>query len=226
VIQKLADAVLLRYRGPLAAPDRLVAAMAAAAGAHGLPAAAVTVNIGLDGDERYVYLWLRETTEVEPASLAQVIARASGGAAVDATRFACLQDIRGASHGATTEFHYVVETDVAPEAEGDLNEWYNNEHLPGLAAVPGAIRARRLLNLDRGPRYHSCYELVTKETLAAAPWLAVRHTEWSDRIRPSFRNTKRTMFRRVAELTLPTAGPLASGAATLNRSGSSSRHRR
>ena len=33
--------------------------------------------------------------------------------------------------------HYVVEADVLPESEAQLNAWYTIEHLPGLAAVPG-----------------------------------------------------------------------------------------
>ena len=40
-------------------------------------------------------------------------------------------------------FRYVVETDVAPEAEADLNDWYDHEHLAGLAAVPGTVQAWR-----------------------------------------------------------------------------------
>jgi len=30
-------------------------------------------------------------------------------------------------------------------------------------------------------------------------WLAVRHTEWSSRVRPHFRNTVRIMFRTVLD---------------------------
>jgi hypothetical protein len=161
--------------------------------------AAVTVNLSLDGGELYVYLWLREGTRVDCGPLAQALTVATGAAEVEAARYVRLQDIPGASRGAAPVFHYVVETDVVPEAETDLNDWYDQEHLPGLAAVPGAIRAQRLRNLDGAPRYHACYELLAKETLGSAPWLAVRHTAWSDRVRPNFRNTKRTMFSRVAQ---------------------------
>jgi hypothetical protein len=195
-----ADAIVFVCRAPAPEPDRIVAAIREVALAQRLPAAAVSANVSLDGADLYAYLWLREPTDLAPpAPLARSVAIASGAAAVDASRLVRLQDIRGASDGAPTAFHYVVETDVAPEAERDLNDWYDEEHLPGLAAVPGAIRARRLLSLDRAPRYHSCYDLVDKDTLGSPPWLAVRHTAWSDRVRPNFRNTKRTMFRRVAE---------------------------
>ncbi len=194
-----ADVVVLKCRAPLPAPGHTVDVLTDIARSQKLPAAAVTGNLSLEGGEIYAYLWLRETARVDPQGLAQALMLATGAAAVAAARYVCLQDIRGASHGTTPAFHYVVETDVVPEAEADLNNWYDQEHLPGLAAVPGAIRAQRLRNLDGAPRYHSCYELVTKETLGSAPWLAVRHTAWSDRVRPNFRNAKRTMFSRVAQ---------------------------
>lgn len=196
------DAIVIKCRTPATAPAALIEAMLNAAVGRALPVAAVSANLSLDRAELYAYLWLHQATAVGPESLAPLIAAASCAATVEALRFAGLQDVRGAAHGAPAVFHYVVETDVAPQAEGDLNDWYNVEHLPGLAAVPGTVRARRLLNLDGAPRYHSCYELVSAETLESAPWLAVRHTPWSDRVRPNFRNTKRTMFKRVAERTL------------------------
>jgi hypothetical protein len=99
-------------------------------------------------------------------------------------------------------FHYVVEMDVVPAHEEDLNAWYDKEHMPGLAACPGTVRARRFRNPDGSPRYHSCYDLTRTETQSSPPWLAVRQTAWSDRIRPHFRNLKRTMFKRLFETAL------------------------
>ena len=112
------------------------------------------------------------------------------------TRQHLLQSCEGASAGARAPFHYIVATDVRPEAEDDFNAWYANAHLPGLAGVPGTVRAQRLRNDDDAPRYHACYDLVTAETLGSPAWLAVRATEWSGRVRPCFRNTTRLMLRR------------------------------
>ena len=113
------------------------------------------------------------------------------------SRLSLLMDLPGASAGADAPYHYVVETDVLPEREADFNAWYEREHLPGLASVPGTVRAMRFRNVDHRPRYHACYDLVRRETLGSPPWLAVRGTPWSDRVRPAFFNTRRTMFRRV-----------------------------
>lgn len=117
---------------------------------------------------------------------------------VSTSRLELVFDARGASHGEAPRFHYVVET--TPE-EGWLDEigrWYDSEHMPGLAAVPGCIHARRLINHDQGPLSLACYDLVTQETLGSPPWLAVRNTAWSDVARPHFTDTRRTMLKVFA----------------------------
>jgi hypothetical protein len=106
-----------------------------------------------------------------------------------------LQSLHGASAGARPAFHYVVETDVAPEHERELTDWYEQEHLPGLAGVPGTIRAARYRRDAGSPRFLACYDLTSPATLERPEWLAVRHTAWSARVRPLFENTHRTMFR-------------------------------
>lgn len=103
----------------------------------------------------------------------------------------------GASAIETPDFHYTVEADVAPEHEADFNAWYDTEHLPGLAAVPGAVLAQRFRRLSGAPRYIAAYDLTSTRTLERAEWLAVRHTDWSSRVRPTFLNPRRTMFKRA-----------------------------
>jgi hypothetical protein len=155
---------------------------------------AVTLVRAVEGDETYAYVGLPADIATTH-SLPQLVRRALPGAAL--SRLTLLQDIAGASAGEEAPYHYVVETDVREESDADLNEWYEREHLPGLASVPGTVRAMRFRNLHGHPRYHACYDLVRPETLGSPPWLKVRGTAWSDRVRPAFYNTKRTMFRRV-----------------------------
>ena len=107
-------------------------------------------------------------------------------------------DRAGHSHGAMPVFHYVVEMDPDEGWMPEISRWYDTEHMPGLAAVPGCIRARRMLNHDHGPLSLACYDLVTRETLGSPPWLAVRGTAWSDITRPHFTNTRRNMMTVVA----------------------------
>ncbi|EGI76479.1 hypothetical protein [Hylemonella gracilis] len=107
-------------------------------------------------------------------------------------------DVPGVSQGQEPHAHYVVETDADEGWMEEIERWYAVEHLPGLASVPGCIRAQRWTNHDGGPRSLACYDLVSESTLGSVPWLAVRGTPWSDRTRPHFRNTRRTMFQPLS----------------------------
>lgn len=164
-------------------------------GIEGAPLA-IDVYAAVEIDETYVYYRANETVGAQ--RLARLRARVEErypGAGASVMR--PVQDIEGASRGKAAFWHYIVETDVVPDMEADLNAWYNEEHLPGLASVPGTTRAQRFVVSEGGPRYHACYDLETEETFGCPAWLAVRATDWSSRVRPAFRNTKRTMFKIV-----------------------------
>src|SRR5262245_55863191 len=168
-------------------------------------AESVSAHAALEVEETYIYLFSRETAAINAAVLSRVAEEAVTlpaleGAKIAAAKLVPVFDRPGASRTKAAAFHYVVETDVVPAHEADLNAWYDKEHMPGLAACPGTVRARRFRNPDGAPRYHACYDLTRTETLGSEPWLAVRHTAWSDRVRPHFRNTKRTMFKQLLEL--------------------------
>lgn len=104
----------------------------------------------------------------------------------------------GQARDAACVFHYVVETDPETGWREELERWYDTEHMPGLASVPGCILAQRYYNHDHGPFSLACYDLVSESVLGSPPWLAVRGTPWSDIVRPHFTNTRRTMFRTLA----------------------------
>ena len=105
--------------------------------------------------------------------------------------------IAGASPNAIPTHHYVVWTDAAAGWEEELADWYAEEHLPGLATVPGAVRARRYAQQGDGPASYACYDLTAPEVLGSPPWLKVRATDWSSRVRPNFINTRRWMSRTL-----------------------------
>jgi hypothetical protein len=150
----------------------------------------------------YFYGRLLKRTELEDAdlqplaTLLKVICQNASDVRV--SRLECVFDIPGHSRAEAPAFHYVVEMDPDAGWMPEISRWYDTEHMPGLAAVPGCIRAMRLINHDHGPLSLACYDLVTRETLGSPPWLAVRGTAWSDITRPHFTNTKRTMFEVVA----------------------------
>ena len=125
---------------------------------------------------------------------------------ITVSRLEQVLDQPGVSHAAGPAFHYAVETDPEDGWRDEIFRWYDTEHMPGLASVPGCVHARRLLNhdhglrsgLDHGPLSYACYDLVSPETLGSPPWLAVRGTAWSDITRPHFTNTRRTMMQVLA----------------------------
>jgi hypothetical protein len=148
--------------------------------------------------EAYVYLVPPQRMMLETAGLAPYIH-------VGQQLFPALEDLRasrlekafeaqGAATGQAATAHYVVEMDPEGGWMPQLCEWYDTEHMPGLAQVPGTVRARRFLNHDHGPLSLACYDLDAPTVLNSPPWLLVRATSWSDRMRPHFTNTKRTMF--------------------------------
>jgi hypothetical protein len=199
--------ILLRCAGAPPLPDDFAAVLKELAMECVPLAESAAAYAALDSGEIYAYLFSREFGAVNTAALGRVAERAGSlptlkDLGVSAARLHPVFDVPGASPGEAAPFHYIVETDVVAEHEADLNAWYDREHMPGLAACPGCVRARRFRNPGGSPRYHSCYDLERTETLGSEPWLAVRHTAWSDRVRPHFRNTKRTMFRRLFDVAL------------------------
>jgi hypothetical protein len=57
--------------------------------------------------------------------------------------------------------------DVQPDALADFHGWYDEEHLPKLAAVPGILAAVRFESLG-GPRFLAWYEMADSSVVDAA----------------------------------------------------------
>ena len=85
---------------------------------------------------------------------------------------------------------------VAPEHEAEFNEWYDTEHIPALAAVPGTLCARRYHGAGAVQRYVALYHLATPEVQASPAWRAAANTPWTERMRPHFRDHLRIVARR------------------------------
>jgi len=178
-------ALLLRRSRPSGSEERLLAEARTFARSVPVPVR-LQVCVSLDGAAAYVYGWINFQ-----ALSAQ---RAQG-----TRRLAPLAEWRGASAGQEAPYHYVVATDIEASWEAEFNRWYEAEHMPGLAAVPGTVYCARLRSLDGGPQYHNCYDLTSPQALERDEWLTVRNSFWSSRVRPHFMNTRRAMFRTVLD---------------------------
>jgi hypothetical protein len=81
----------------------------------------------------------------------------------------------------------VASMNVDPAAEHEFNEWYNTEHLPQLAAVPGVLCARRYRG--SGERtYLALYHLANPDVARSEAWRKAADTPWTQRMRPQFRD--------------------------------------
>ena len=84
----------------------------------------------------------------------------------------------------------VASMNVDPAAEPEFNEWYNAEHLPQLASVPGVLCARRYQSseADRERKYLALYHMTGSAVSRSDAWTKAADTEWTRRMRPHFRD--------------------------------------
>ena len=92
----------------------------------------------------------------------------------------------------------LISMNVAPEHEAEFNEWYNVEHLPALAAVPGVLGARRYRGSGATQRYLALYHFAAPDVRDTAAWKAAADTPWTERMRPRFRDYLRLECRPYA----------------------------
>jgi hypothetical protein len=84
----------------------------------------------------------------------------------------------------------VASMNVDPAAEAEFNEWYNMEHLPQLAAVPGVLTARRFRAAGAGveKKYLALYHLTSPDVSRSDAWAKAANTPWTEKMRPHFRD--------------------------------------
>lgn len=198
-MEQATDCLLLQFTLAPAATERLAAAAAQWCADSGLRLQRLACT--QDG-AAYLYARLPQRTllgvEALPPLAAALARRIPAARDIRVSRLQQVYTAPGHADGELPVFHYVVETDPEAGWQPELERWYDTEHMPGLAAVPGCILAQRYYNHEQGPYSLACYDLVSEQVLGSPPWLAVRGTAWSDIVRPHFTNTRRTMFRALA----------------------------
>ena len=86
---------------------------------------------------------------------------------------------------------------VAPEHEREFDDWYDSEHIPALAAVPGTLCARRYRGTGAAAqRSLALYHLASAEIPKSTAWITAANTPWTERMRPHFRNHLRIVSKR------------------------------
>lgn len=94
-----------------------------------------------------------------------------------------------------------VWTDVEPAADAEFAEWYDREHLPERAGVPGFRNARRYGAAEGAPTYFAAYDTDTLAVLGSPIYVKAlgNQTAWSRHMFTHFRNTTRVIAAQVAD---------------------------
>ena len=94
--------------------------------------------------------------------------------------------------------------DVPDEVVEDFHAWYDGEHIPERAAIPGLGPIRRWERRAGDlPRFLATYEAPSAATLESGPYQELKSkgdTAWTQRLRPSFQRTLRGVFALAADL--------------------------
>lgn len=118
----------------------------------------------------------------EPRALELATGEAAG------TRYEPILDLGTAGNPATHLF--VVGIELEEGHADDFNDWYNTEHLPALARVPGVNRAVRYQRVDENheyPAYLALYDITSPDIAGNPDWVAAVETPWTNRLRPHFK---------------------------------------
>ncbi len=95
----------------------------------------------------------------------------------------------------------MVFVDIDTEQDADFNDWYNQEHVADLLALPGFLSGARYEAAKGGPRYLACYELESAEAVQTPEYLAFRRSPsaWTQRVAPSGigRNYVRNVYTQI-----------------------------
>jgi hypothetical protein len=93
----------------------------------------------------------------------------------------------------------VIWTDIALEYEIEFNDWYDNEHIPQLLAVPGFQTGRRYQAVEGKSKYIAIYQLADENVLKSDAFRAVREnpTAWTRKVMPQLRGMQRGVFRQI-----------------------------
>ncbi|MHB0871771.1 MAG: hypothetical protein ACYC5J_20260 [Chloroflexota bacterium] len=78
-----------------------------------------------------------------------------------------------------------VEMDCPAQMEEEFHSWYNTEHVPERAAIPGFTRSRRYAALEGAPRWLASYELDSTSVLESPEYLGcsgANQSPWTARI--------------------------------------------
>jgi antibiotic biosynthesis monooxygenase (ABM) superfamily enzyme len=103
----------------------------------------------------------------------------------------------GARPGRDAEFVLTVRLNTPADHEADFNAWYNEDHVPALAAVPGVYCARRYVAVEGDPKYLAIYEMREGGIPKTPEWNRARDFGRTAQIRPHLKDLQTVVARRI-----------------------------
>ncbi|MBO9356183.1 hypothetical protein GG851_19520 [Bordetella petrii] len=94
----------------------------------------------------------------------------------------------------------LVSMEPPPSMEAEFNDWYDTEHLPERANLPGFETALRFVCLAGWPRYLALYDLSHIDVLDEKPYQDVsgdRFSPWSKRVLNRVRGQSRMAAEQI-----------------------------
>ncbi|QYB00191.1 hypothetical protein I1A62_03650 (plasmid) [Rhodococcus sp. USK10] len=92
----------------------------------------------------------------------------------------------------------LIAADVEQGFEDEFNQWYDYEHLPERAALPGFLSARRFVAESGEPKYLTMYEVENGEVLTSPAYSDVSPpSQWQTELTPHIQKVVRTVYREI-----------------------------
>ena len=103
----------------------------------------------------------------------------------------------------------VVQVDVEPEWEEELNRWYNEEHMAERLEILGYLNGRRFIAVEGQPKYLATYEVESPDVLFSEAYNKIlnNQTDWTRRVLVHVHGN-RVVYRQI----FPQWGPLPASA--------------
>lgn len=138
-----------------------------------------------------------EYVAVSPANFSPWANRLLIGQCKRLCRFNCVQ-INPGDRIAPDEAQglLVSAMNVPRELDAEFNAWYDTEHLPRLAQVPGVLCARRFTSPGAGHKYVATYHLTSPDVAASKAWQEASLTAWTEKLKPHLKDRLRLALKR------------------------------
>ncbi len=91
--------------------------------------------------------------------------------------------------------------DSSAAAQDEFDDWYDTEHLPRRAALPGVLCARRFKAPGAGHQYVTTYHLTSPAVCESAAWKEASSTPWTQKLQPHMGDRLRLVLRRYVRST-------------------------